>query len=152
MKSLIICKSIHHKNTNKIAEAMAEVLYCEIKQPEEVNIKTLYIYNLIGFGSGIYFQNYHKSIFDCVDNLPIMKGKKAFIFATSGLLNLPAVNNFQTPLKNKLQEKGFEVVGIFSCRGWDTFGLLKYFGGINKGKPNENDIQKAKDFARRLML
>ena len=152
MKSLIICKSIHHGNTKKFALTMAEVLHCEIKQPEEVNIKTLHTYNLIGFGSGIYFQNYHKSIFNCVNNLPIMKGKKAFIFVTSGLPNLPLVNNFQTPLKNKLQEKGFEVVGIFSCRGWDTFGLLKYFGGINRGRPNRQDIQKAKDFARRLML
>jgi hypothetical protein len=28
----------------------------------------------------------------------------------------------------------------FCCRGWDTVGSLKLFGGINTGRPGENDL------------
>jgi len=46
--------------------------------------------------------------------------------------------------------RGFTIAGEFSCRGWDTFGLLKLIGGINKGRPDEQDLKRAEDFARHL--
>jgi len=42
-------------------------------------------------------------------------------------------------------------VGEFSCRGWDTNGWLEKIGGINKGHPNEKDLERARRFAERLM-
>ena len=54
MKTLIICVSIHHGNTEKIAKAMAEVLNAKLVKPNEVNINELAKYYSIGFGSGIY--------------------------------------------------------------------------------------------------
>jgi hypothetical protein len=41
-------------------------------------------------------------------------------------------------------------VGDFSCNGWDTWGPLKLVGGTNKGRPNEQDLQEARVFARGL--
>jgi len=41
-------------------------------------------------------------------------------------------------------------VGEFNCLGWDNVGPLKFIGGINKGRPNENDIKKAKEFAKMM--
>ena len=53
MKTLIICESVHHGNTKKIADAMAAVLNAEIKKPAEIDVGKLGEYDLIGFGSGI---------------------------------------------------------------------------------------------------
>ncbi len=158
MKTLIICVSTHHGNTEKIAKKMATVLNAKLARPDEVNISELPDYDLIGFGSGIYLGKHHRSLFDLVDKLPVLKNKKAFVFATSGLGNwLNIFNNirhgttsFQDPLKKKLLKKGFDVIGEFSCRGFTTFGLFKLIGGIKKGRPNEEDLRNAENFARKL--
>jgi len=46
--------------------------------------------------------------------------------------------------------RGFSIVGDFSCKGWTTWGPLKLFGGTNKGRPNEEDLEEARVFARGL--
>ncbi|EKD44744.1 MAG: flavodoxin [uncultured bacterium (gcode 4)] len=151
MKSLIIYKSIHHKNTQRIAIVMAKILNADLISPEKVNFNNLKNYDLFGFGSGIYFSAHHESLFKLLDDIPQMKGKKAFIITTSGTWEIRLLNDFNTPLKKKLKEKGFNVIGIFTCRGFDSFGLTKYIGGLNKGRPNEDDIKKAQEFAEKLI-
>ena len=42
---------------------------------------------------------------------------------------------------------GFEMVGEYSCFGFDT-ALSP--DGINRGRPNEEDIRAAREFAERL--
>jgi len=64
-----------------------------------------------------------------------------FIFSTAGI-NIPFINHRK--LRSALRKKGFEIVGEFSCRGWDTNGWLEKIGGINKGHPNEKDLENAK--------
>ncbi len=151
MKTLIIYNSIHHKNTEKIAKVIAEVLKAKLVKPEEVNLKTIKNYDLIGFGSGIYFSMHHESLFNLLDKMPKMDNKKAFIFSTSGSWHIKYLNDFNAPLKRKLQNKGFTITGIFNCRGYDTVGPLKLVGGLNRGRPNKNDFQKAKEFAENLI-
>jgi flavodoxin len=147
MKSLIICFSFHHKNTEKIAKIFAQILEAEIKKPFEVKPEEIDKYDLIGFGSGIYFWRHHQSLFQLVKNLP--KGEKnAFIFSTSGI-KIPLID-FHKPLRKMLLQKGFKILAEFSCPGFDTFGPLKIFGGINKGRPNEKDFEKAKNFAIKI--
>jgi len=51
MKTLIICKSIHHGNTQKVAEVIADVLEAKLVKPEELDINTVAEYDLVGFGS-----------------------------------------------------------------------------------------------------
>jgi flavodoxin len=53
-------------------------------------------------------------------------------------------------LKKHLLNHGFSIVGEFSCKGWDTWGPVKLRGGINKGRPNEQDLAEARLFARGL--
>lgn len=53
MKSLIVCLSYHHNNTQKIAEAMAKILDAQVKTPQQTNPEDLQHYDLVGFGSGI---------------------------------------------------------------------------------------------------
>lgn len=149
MKTLIIYKSIHHGNTEKIAKVIADVLEAKLVKPEELDINMVAKNDLVGFGSGIYYGKHHKDLLNVVNNLSSVKDKKAFIFSTSGT-GEKSINRNHRFLKGKLMAKGFTIVGEFSCRALDSFVLLKLIGGINKGKPDENDFRKAEDFARSL--
>lgn len=150
MNTIIICISIHHGNTEKIAKVMAEPLQAKLVPPQNVDKTDLESYNLIGFGSGIYHGKHHETLLNLVSDLPVMKGKKVFLFSTSGLRKIPWFHAFHKPLKKKLREKQFDIVGEFSCRGYDTYGFLKYIGGIQKGRPNQSDIERACEFAKSL--
>lgn len=147
MKTLIIYESVHHGNTEKIAKAMAEILKAHMVKAKDLNSNSLRDYDLIGFGSGIFYGKMHKNILDLVDKLPEFPDKKVFVFSTSGMGKL----NYNNTVKEKLKEKGFNVAGSFSCRGFDTFGPFKLVGGIAKGRPNNKDERKAKDFAGNLI-
>lgn len=146
-KVLIICISAHHNNTMKIAEAMGEELNAKIVKANEIDINTLSEYDLIGFGSGIYNGKHHKSLFNLLEKLPMQNKKKAFVFATMTIsLQIP-----QKALRDKLAEKRFDVIGEFACRGFMDFSFTKYIlGGLNKGRPNEDDLQRAREFARNI--
>ncbi|MGQ9478992.1 MAG: flavodoxin family protein [Thermoproteota archaeon] len=151
MKTLIIYVSIHHGNTEKIAKAIADVLNADLVKPTEVDNTVISRYGLIGFGSGIYFRKHHKSLFSLIDKLPDQNGKQAFIFSTSGLRKIGFIHDFDKPLRKKLLEKGFKVIGEFNCRGWDTYPLwVKPFGGVNKGKPGEKELEMTKWFTKSL--
>jgi flavodoxin len=149
MKTLVICFSYHHKNTAKIALTFAGILNAEIKTPQEINPNGLSEYDLIAFGSGIYFGKHHKSLLELADKLPQVTNKKAFIFSTSGQTGRTA--RFHKQLREKLQSKGFEIVGEFNCAGLDTYGLMKIVGGLNKEHPNKDDIKQAEAFAQSLI-
>lgn len=152
MKTLIIYVSPHHGNTEKVAKAMANVLGADLMRVAQVDRNMLAEYDLIGFGSGVYFGKYHKSLVELVDKLPRLENKRAFIFATSGLRKIPFIHDFAKPLKGKLKHKGLNIVGEFSCRGFDTSQAAKIFGGINWGRPDGKDLKLAEDFARGLRV
>lgn len=126
---------------------MAKVLKANVIEPEDANLDG---YDLVGFGSGIYMWKHHKSLFNLVEKLTHKKGRKAFIFSTSGggkVLGKGA----HWRLRKPLEKKGFEISGEFNCKGLDTFGPLKLIGGVNKGRPNKGDLKNARDFAKRLI-
>ena len=158
MRSLLVLHSFHHKNTEKIAKAFAEVLAAEIRSPREIDPEEVEGYDLIGFGSGIYSDSHHRFLLDLADRLPQVSGKTAFLFSTSGAPAIALeggelddyIEKAHSPLRERLQAKGYVIVGEFMCPGWNTNTFLKAFGGINKGRPNAEDLEKARKFARRL--
>jgi flavodoxin len=83
-----------------------------------------------------------------------MKNKKMFIFSTSGvkngILQWPYGSDFNKAIKEKLLKKNFDIIGNFSCRGFDTVGPFKLVGGISKGRPNEKDLKRAENFVKNL--
>jgi len=129
---------------------MANILDADLLQVKQADASMLEQYDLIGFGSGIYVGKHHKSLLNFIDKLPMLRNKKAFIFSTSGLRKMRFIHNFDQPLKKKLQQKGFDIIGDFSCRGYDTSTAAMIFGGINRGRPNVKDLKQAEDFARGL--
>ena len=53
-------------------------------------------------------------------------------------------------LREKLQSKGYNILDEFACKGYNTNSFLKYLGGMNKGRPNAEDLKHAKEFAQNL--
>jgi flavodoxin len=152
-KTLVIVVSYHHKNTEKIAQVFARVLEAPLKTPQQINPDELHEYNLIGFGSGIYGAKHHKALLDLVETLPQVTNKKAYIFSTHGAPSVAGeeyVVTNHSALRNTLQAKGYTIIDEFSCRGHNTNSFLKLFGGINKGRPNAEDLQHAEAFAQNL--
>ena len=152
MKCLIVLYSYHHNNTRKIAEAMANVLGAIIKTPWETNKKELPEYDLIGFGSGIDSGKHYRELLDFADKLSSVDGKKCFIFSTSAIYSDNKMAKDHARLRETLRSKGYVVVGEFSCKGYNTNSFLKFFGGMNKNRPNDEDIGNAKKFASKLKI
>ena len=148
MDSLLVLFSYHHNNTEKIANVFAKVLDAQIKTPQQINPEELQEYSLIGFGSGIYDGKHHKSLLDLADKLPQVTNKKAFIFSTSSDLEPLSKNHLS--LREKLQSKGYMIVDEFTCAGFNTNSFIKLFGGMNKGRPNAEDLKHAEEFAQNL--
>lgn len=151
-KSLVVVYSYHHNNTEKIANAIANVLGAPIKTPRQVRPEEIAEYDLVGFGSGIYSATFDASLLDLADRLPDAAGKNAFLFSTYGapafIANREFVEKNHQQIRNKLQAKGYTVIGEFGCAGWNTNSFLKFFGGLNKGRPDAGDISNAEAFAR----
>ncbi len=157
-KSLLVLFSYHHNNTEKIAKVFARVLDAQIRTPQQTSPEELQEYELIGFGSGIYGAKHHESLLDLAGRLPHVTNKKAFIFSTNGAparaMDHNSIETYMTknhsPLREKLQSKGYVIVDDFSCAGLNTNCFLKLLGGINKGRPNDEDLKRAEEFAQKL--
>ena len=150
MKSLLVLYSYHHNNTEKIANVFAKVLDAQIKTPQQVSPEELQEYSLIGFGSGIYGEKHHKLLLDLADTLPQVTNRKVFIFSTSALQGKAKIAKDHSLLREKLQSKGYVIVDEFACKGFNTNSFMKYFGGMNKGRPNAEDLKHAEEFAQNL--
>jgi flavodoxin len=151
MKSLVIVYSFHHMNTEKVAKVLARVLDAKIETPQHVDPEGLHGYDLVGFGSGIYGEKHHKYLLDLADGLPQVDDKRAFIFSTSAIMGKDKVAGDHSLLREKLSSKGYIIVDEFACKGFNTNSFMRYFGGMNKGRPNEQDLRNAEEFARGLM-
>ncbi|MCC7565037.1 MAG: flavodoxin family protein [Methanomicrobiaceae archaeon] len=148
-KALIVYISVHHGNTERIARALAERLGADLLACPDADPDTILRYDLIGLGSGIYFGRHHGCLLDLVDRLPPSCERRAFLFSTAGYPRL--MGRWHKALKEKLVTKGFLIKGEFCCEGFDTYGPLAFIGGINKGRPDANDIVAAEAFAEDLL-
>ncbi|MFJ8432111.1 flavodoxin family protein [Kitasatospora sp. NPDC094019] len=148
MRTVIVCTSVSHGNTRRVADSIAQVLGAKVVSPGQLDPAELADADLVGFGSGVFCTRLHPRLTECVKALPHGRGR-AFVFATSGLPDLrPAP--FARPLVRLLEGKGYEVSGTFSCRAFDTWAPFKVVGGLNKRRPNEDDLAAARAFAERL--
>ncbi|WP_438290389.1 flavodoxin family protein [Streptomyces sp. HUAS TT7] len=149
MKAMIVCVSVSHGNTKRIADVMGNVLEAPVVAPEQVDLEELSACDLVGFGSGIFSMAFHPRLREFVRSLPKEQRGKAFVFATSGFPEAP-LRPFTRPLLQLLQQKGFEAVDAFSCRALDTWLPFKPIGGIRKQRPNADDLAAARTFAEGL--
>ena len=107
MKLAIIYASVHHNNTEKLVNAIAQ------KYPDallidstHVLLKDLFSYDVIVIASGIFYGKMHKSLIKFLqDNLP--ERKKIFIMYTSGQAN----NDYGKDAETLVQQKKCTLIG-----------------------------------------
>lgn len=151
IRSLILLKSVHHLNTAKVARSIAEVLQADVVAPEDVTPEIINEYDLFGFGSGVYFCRLHSALRHWVTQLkPSIERHQAFVFSTAGSPYLQRL--WHRPVKKALSKSGFDVIGEYCCRGYDTVGPLSLVGGLNRGHPDEKDLALAVTFAQKLIV
>jgi flavodoxin len=138
-------------NTEKVAKVFAQVLDAKIKTPQETDPQEVLQYDLVGFGAGIDSGKHYNPVIEFADKLPQVNNKNAFIFSTAALTKDKKRTKDHSALREKLESKGYFIVDDFQCKGFNTNSFMKYFGGMNKGRPNAKDLKKAEDFALNLM-
>ena len=149
MNAYIICDS-RSGNAGRVADSIASGLKIkfgvEISSLEEASAEKVKYAGIVGLGSEIYFNKHSRGLIAYVRELLILSGKPIFIFSTS-------VRGSEEPhraLRRTLEEKGARIIGEFASKAFDDSGLLKLFGGINKGRPDSDDLVKAKEFGFKL--
>lgn len=143
---IIICESIYHGNTEKLAKAMAYRLDCQVVGFDRALHMDLSTYKVIGLGSGIYFCKHHPKLFEIAAKLH--ENQRAFVFSTRGN---PKLGKYHQPLIKKLTEQKVDVCGDFSTKGYDRTGPFVIFNGGNKGRPHEADLMKAERFVEKIL-
>ncbi len=152
MKVAIAYYSQHHGNTKKLLDAIKEFgdTVKELHDVKLINVveckeADLSDYDIIGFASGTYFNNFSKKVVEFArNNLP---GKKpVFLINTYGVKG-----DYTKDMKKIIADKSCRLLGTYGCRGFDTFGPFKLIGGIAKGHPNENDINCAVEFFKKII-
>ncbi len=158
VRSLVVVSSHHHRNTEKVARVVANVLGAEVRRPQDVDPAELQEFDLVGFGSGIDSDRHYEALLDLADDLPRMDRKEAFIFSTCGIpvsvagggaIKAYAARS-HSALRETLISKGYSIIGEYACAGFNTNSFLRFFGGLNRGRPNAEDLRHAEEFARTL--
>ena len=141
MKTAICYYSRHHGNTLKVLEAMARGNNIDLIDVTARMAVHLEEYDCIGFASGIYYSKFQKSVLDFAGQY-LPEGKDVFFVYTCGSMG----KGYTKAIAEAAAAKKAHILGEYGCRGFDTFGPFKLVGGIAKGHPDADDLQKAKDF------
>jgi len=145
MKVAIAYYSQHHGNTKKLLDAIKELGDVKLINVVECKEADLSDYDIIGFASGTYYGKLSKAVMEFAkNNLP--GNKRVFIINTYG-----GKGASTKEMEHIIKDKSCQLLGIYRCRGFDTFGPFKLIGGIAKGHPNESDVNGAKEFFRRII-
>ena len=148
MRTILIYTSTHHGNTEKIGLAIGEVLNADLNSLDKEKIDSINLegYDLIGLGAGIRAQKPDPKIMHAVSKLDL-KDRKVFLFSTSAGNSLDEIRM----LKDAVLQKQAHLMGEFMCAGFFDWAFMKWFGGYNKGHPDETDLDNARKFAQTLV-
>ena len=129
----IVYDSPHKGNTEKLLLKIKE------KYADTALVKAADCYDVLGFASGIYYGKFSPSVSAVFEQAIKSDVKKLFFIYTSGAGRA----GYENTLRAKTEKSGKICLGIFSCKGFDTYGPFKLIGGLNKGRPNEADFRDA---------
>lgn len=142
----VIFVSVHHENTLKILQAMKKEIEMDLIPINYVKSADLSQYDYLGFASGIYYNKLSPALLKQMQMLDL-KDKKTFIVYTCG----SHYKKYEAEAEDILKEKS-TYLGTFYCRGYDTFGPLKFVGGIARKHPNIKDERLAQAFISDIVL
>ncbi len=142
MKTAILVYSVHHGNTRKLVDAIAEKHEVDIIDVKNTDVTDLSSYDRLGLASGIYASNFGRPLFQYAkENLP--EGKPVFFLYTSASGEKA---KFPKQMRLLAEEKHCEILGEYRCFGFNTFGPFKLFGGTAKGHPTPEELDGAVAF------
>lgn len=144
-KTAIIYASIHHKNTFKVANFVAQSINADILDVLHDNVD-ISQYDTIIFASGIYFGKFHKGLLNFVEKQEL-QGKRVIAFYTCGM----KFGDYAKGLKKLLLKQGAVYLGDVYCRGYDTYGIWGKLGGIARKHPTDNDIARVTESIGKLL-
>ncbi len=134
-------------NTRKVAKSMVgafeqeghivQSLSMNKAKPEE-----LMKGDLFGIGTPTHESHAPTPVKEFLESLPALDNRRAFVFATGG----GAPGNVMYDLTKLLRKKGADVAGGFWTRG-EIHHPAPCIIGKSPGRPNEEDLEKAKRFA-----
>ena len=157
-------------NTEKVANSLKDGLTdhdVDMIPVKDVEPKTLNSYDIVFLGSGVYASRIDKSVLALVKKAVPDLPSKLVYFCTHASLKL-----YQEPFKrinNIAKEHNCEIIGKFDCVGENLgipletqLGMLEKLTEDQKekaikdmekmkGRPNELDLENAKNFATSLM-
>lgn len=156
-------------NTEKVAKAIKEALIehdVDCKPVKETDSSEISDYDLLILGSGIYAGKVHKSVLDLIRKAEALPPKVA-LFSTHA-----SVTGYQHGFKvvqKKIESIDSEIIAEWDCRG-ENLGLPKEMiqkrlaslppeerkkaeedQAQLKGRPNAEDLENAKKFAKSLI-
>ncbi|MGI5110991.1 flavodoxin family protein [Treponema putidum] len=145
----IVYSSTHHGNTEKVLRKIKEK-FPEIELIKAGDFKSddFARYEVVGFASGIFYLKFAKTVDKLFEKALESTVQKLFFIYTAGAVN----SSFEKALRKKTEQSGKTCMGIFGCKGFDTFGPLKLIGGLNKDRPNEEDFKNAIDFFEKKIM
>ena len=145
MRTIILYASRHHGNTKKlvdaIVEAHPEIDTLDVKALGKNEYPNLHEYHLIGVATGIYYSEIDKDMARVLTNV-LQPQDKVF-----GLMTYGGKNKwYGKDIDGICRMRQAIFMGVYGCPGFDTFGPYKFVGGMNKGRPNQEDIDGAVEF------
>ena len=147
-KIIIFYYSYSTMSTEKIVKGIQasypniEILFLPSEEKNDVSN-----YDFIGFASGIYAWDFGKPIYQKIEKLIGLEGKKCFSICTS----TTGSEKYTLYPKEAIEKKGGKFIRGWGCQGKANFFPLNVFGGVHKEKPDENDIKSATDFLKKLV-
>lgn len=150
LKVVIIYRSKHHGNTKKLVDALVEahpeIDVIDVAALGKNEYPDLSPYHLIVMGSGIYYGNLDKDLLRVADHC-LRDGDKVV-----GLMTYGGQAKFNgRDLDGVCRAKFATLLCMYGCPGFDTYGPFKLMGGMNKGRPNQEDIEGVVEFFDRVI-
>lgn len=137
----VIYASTHHGNTEKLAKEIAGEFPVDLIDIIADSAADISRYDRIGIAAGVAYGRYYPQMLRFLkENMP--EGKQVFFIHTAGRPEKKQC----TEAKEITDGRHCECLGIFCCKGYDTYGPFKLIGGLNRSHPDAEDIAAAKKF------
>ena len=122
-------------NTKKLAEAISKAINIPAKTTDEPLSEDI---DVLFLGSSVYAYGVDDNVKEFIKNINVKVGN-VVNFSTAAI-----IKSTYKQVKKLLDEKGIQMAKEeFYCKG--------SFGPLHKGKPNENDLKEAMEFAKRFV-
>ena len=141
MKTAIIYYSQHHGNTKKLLDGIAERHPVDLIDMTTGHSVDLTGYERIGIASGVYAGSVAKPLIKfCEEKLP--EGREVFYIFTSAMTGESALAG----VRRIADSRNCRELGVYHCKGYNTFGPFKLIGGTSKGHPTVDEIRECVEF------